>query len=148
MVNAPARSKPPVAGRDGAVSLMRGTAATRISADSSTGAKNTQRQPIEASSPPATRPSENPPAAVPAYTPSALVRCGPSGKLPVTSASPAGAMNAAATPVTNRATSSIQPSVAKPPRPEKTRKTVSQNRNIRRRPSRSAARPPSSMKPP
>lgn len=59
----------------------------------------------------------------------------------------AGVMKAAETPVTKRATSSIQPSVAKPPRPEKTRKTVSQIRNIRRRPSRSAARPPSRVNP-
>ncbi|MDP9863778.1 hypothetical protein J2S55_003044 [Streptosporangium brasiliense] len=63
-------------------------------------------------------------------------------------ARPAGAMNAAAAPVTNRATIRIHPSVAIPPKPEKARKTTSQNRNIRRRPSRSAVRPPSSMKPP
>lgn len=61
--------------------------------------------------------------------------------------SAAGVMKAAAMPVTNRATISVQPSVAKPPSPEKARKTVSQSRNIRRRPSRSAARPPSSVKP-
>jgi hypothetical protein len=59
----------------------------------------------------------------------------------------AGVMKAAATPVTNRATTSIQPSVAKPPSVEKTRKTPSQVRNILRLPSRSAARPPSRVKP-
>lgn len=61
---------------------------------------------------------------------------------------PAGVMKAAAIPVTKRATISTQPSVAKPPRPEKSTKTTSQPMNIRRRPSRSAARPPSSTKPP
>ena len=38
--------------------------------------------------------------------------------------------------------------IANPPSPENTRNTVSQNRNMRRLPSRSAARPPSSVKPP
>jgi hypothetical protein len=60
---------------------------------------------------------------------------------------PAGAMNAAATPVTNRAVTSIHPSVASPPNPENSRKTSSDSRNTRLRPSRSAARPPSSMNP-
>lgn len=78
----------------------------------------------------------------------AWLRSLPSGKVVVISESPAGVRNAAATPVTNLASSSTQPSSAKPPSPEKTRNTTSQSRNIRRRPSRSAARPPSSMKPP
>ncbi len=59
----------------------------------------------------------------------------------------AGVMKAAATPVTNRATTSIQPTVAKPPNAEKTRKTPSQARSIRRLPNRSAARPPSRVEP-
>lgn len=75
------------------------------------------------------------------------MRCGPSAYEVVMSDSAAGVMNAAETPVTKRATISIHPSVAKPPSPEKARKTASQNRNIRRRPSRSAARPPSSVNP-
>lgn len=54
----------------------------------------------------------------------------------------AGVMKAAATPVTKRARMRVQPSSARPPRPEKSRKTVSQPRSIRRRPRRSAARPP------
>ncbi len=41
-------------------------------------------------------------------------------------------MNAAASPVTNRASSSIQPSEARPPSPLKSTKIVSQVRNIRR----------------
>nr|WP_246281470.1 hypothetical protein [Fodinicola acaciae] len=59
----------------------------------------------------------------------------------------AGAMNAAQTPVTKRATMSSHSSLASPPGPEKTRKTVTKARNNRRRPSRSAARPPSSRNP-
>ncbi|GHB81246.1 hypothetical protein GCM10010306_089600 [Streptomyces umbrinus] len=94
-----------------------------------------------------TRPREKPPAAVPAKTSNALLRCSPSSYDVVMRDSAAGVMNAAETPVTKRATISVQPSVAKPPRPEKARKTVSQVRNIRRRPSRSAARPPSRVKP-
>ena len=62
--------------------------------------------------------------------------------------SPAGAMNPAATPVTNRATISSAPLSAIPPSPENTTNTAIQARNIRRRPSRSAARPPSSTNPP
>jgi hypothetical protein len=61
--------------------------------------------------------------------------------------SPAGARKAAATPVTNRAAISVAPSWANPPSPENSRKTTSQARNIRRRPNRSAARPPSRMNP-
>lgn len=72
-----------------------------------------------------TRPSEKPPAAVPAKTSSALLRCGPSSYEVVMIDIAAGVMKAAATPVTKRATISIQPSLAKPPRPEKTKKTVS-----------------------
>jgi hypothetical protein len=78
----------------------------------------------------------------------ALLRAGPSANVVVMIESPAGARNPALTPVAKRARMSIQPSVARPPRPEKRRNTTSQPRNMRRRPSRSAARPPSSTKPP
>src|SRR5262249_1722467 len=61
---------------------------------------------------------------------------------------PAGAVNAALTPLTNRVAISTVAPVARPPSPEATRKTASEIRNIRRRPSRSAALPPSSRKPP
>ena len=49
--------------------------------------------------------------------------------------SPGDARKAAATPVTKRASTSTQPSVARPPRPENATNTTSQSRNIRRRPS-------------
>jgi hypothetical protein len=61
---------------------------------------------------------------------------------------PAGAVNAALIPLMNRVAISTVAPVAKPPRPEATRNTASEIRNIRRRPSRSAARPPSSRNPP
>jgi len=56
-------------------------------------------------------------------------------------------MKAAAAPVTKRAVSSIHPSLAKPPRPEKSRKTVSAVRKTLRFPYISATRPPSSISP-
>jgi hypothetical protein len=61
---------------------------------------------------------------------------------------PAGAVNAAATPLMKRVAISSVPLFASPPRPEAKMKTASEIRNIRRRPSRSAARPPSRRKPP
>ena len=60
----------------------------------------------------------------------------------------AGVRNPALTPVTKRATINIPPPVANPPRPENRMNTVSHRRNMRRRPNRSAARPPISTKPP
>ncbi|CAM5594903.1 hypothetical protein STANM309S_01511 [Streptomyces tanashiensis] len=140
--SAPPRSKPPFTrGGRGSFGTSR-SAASRIAAASRTGAKKTQRQPSWVSSPPMTRPREKPPAAVPAKTRSAWFRCGPSSYEVVMIDRAAGVMKAAATPVTKRARIRVQPVSARPPRPEKTRKTVSQPRNIRRRPSRSAARPP------
>lgn len=66
IVTAPITSKPPAGRSSRTGSLIRGTAAIRMSSDISTGAKNTQRQPIAVSRPPATSPSAKPPAAVPA----------------------------------------------------------------------------------
>jgi hypothetical protein len=62
--------------------------------------------------------------------------------------SPAGAVNAALTPFTNRSAMRSEPSLASPPSAEARTKTPSATRNIRRLPKRSAARPPSSRKPP
>jgi hypothetical protein len=61
--------------------------------------------------------------------------------------SPAGAVNAALIPVTNREAISTPPVVAMPPRPEATVNTLSDARNTRRRPKLSAACPPTSKKP-
>jgi hypothetical protein len=62
--------------------------------------------------------------------------------------SPAGAVKPAATPLMKRVMTSRVPSFAMPPRAEAATKTPSEIRNMRRLPSRSAARPPSSRKPP
>ena len=62
--------------------------------------------------------------------------------------SPAGAVNAALTPLMKRVAMSSAPSLARPPSPEASMNTPREIRNILRRPSRSAARPPSSRKPP
>jgi hypothetical protein len=61
---------------------------------------------------------------------------------------PAGAVNAALTPLTKRVAISRAPSFAKPPSADATTNTLSEIRNMRRRPNRSAARPPSSRNPP
>jgi hypothetical protein len=61
---------------------------------------------------------------------------------------PAGAVNAALTPLTKRVAMSSEPSSTSPPSADATTKTPSETRNTFRRPSRSAARPPRSRKPP
>src|SRR5438552_1062816 len=62
--------------------------------------------------------------------------------------SPAGAVNAALTPLMKRVAMSSVASWASPPNPDATRNTASEIRNIRRRPSRSAARPQSTRRVP
>ena len=93
-------------------------------------------------------PSEKPPAAAPPYTSSARLRASPSSKFVVMIDRLAGVRNPALTPVAKRARISTHPDGASPPSPEKAMNTTSAARNMRRRPSRSAARPPSSTKPP
>jgi hypothetical protein len=60
----------------------------------------------------------------------------------------AGAVNAAERPFTNRAAMRSQPSLTKPPASDAITKTARAMRSTRRRPKRSAARPPSRRKPP
>ena len=100
------------------------------------------------SRPPATRPIAAPPPLIAAYTPIARFRGGPSGKVVVISASAVGAIIAPPTPWTARAVSSQACEVAKPPASEAAENSSSPATNIRRRPSRSPARPPSSSSPP
>ena len=100
------------------------------------------------SRPERTRPSENPLAPKTVYTLNARFRIGPSGNVVVSRDMLAGAVNAAATPFTNRAAISSPGSLARPPSTETTAKTASATRKTRLRPSRSAARPPSSSRPP
>jgi hypothetical protein len=61
---------------------------------------------------------------------------------------PAGAVNAAAAPLRNRVRTSSVPSSTTPPTADATVNTASPTSNMRRRPSRSADRPPRSRKPP
>ena len=122
--------------------------AIRVTSATGAGRKKTQRQPISVSSPPITSPSEKPVAPVAVKIESALLRAGPSANDVVMIESAAGAVNAALTPLTNRVAIRNVPSFASPPSIDATTNTPSAIRNTRRRPSRSAARPPSSRKPP
>ena len=78
----------------------------------------------------------------------ARLRIGPSGKFVVSRDSPAGAVTAAAMPLTNRAAISSPAPLTIPPSREAPANSASATRKTRRRPSRSAARPPSSSRPP
>ncbi len=99
-------------------------------------------------SPPATSPSAPPTPLIEAYTPMARLRRGPSGNVVAISASAVGATTAPPTPCTARAASSQAGEVASPPASEAAENSSSPATNIRRRPSRSPARPPSSSRPP
>ena len=78
----------------------------------------------------------------------ARFRIGPSGNVVVSSDMLAGAVNAAAAPLTNRAAISRPGLLTRPPNADTSAKTARATRKTRRRPSRSAARPPSSNSPP
>ncbi len=78
----------------------------------------------------------------------ARLRIGPSGNVVVSSDMPAGAVNAAAMPLTNRAAMSSPATLVRPPSNDRMANAASAARNTRRRPSRSAARPPSNSRPP
>jgi hypothetical protein len=79
---------------------------------------------------------------------SARCRSGPSPKLAKMIDSPAGAVNPAVTPLRKRLAISTPPPVARPPAADMTAKPASATRNTRRRPTTSAARPPSRKNPP
>ncbi len=86
--------------------------------------------------------------AIAEYTATARLRGGPSGKVTAISDSAVGAAIAAPAPCTARAAISQAWPVARPPSSEASTKTSSPAIKIRRRPSRSPARPPSSSSPP
>jgi hypothetical protein len=109
----------------------------------------TQRQPAAlVNSPPRIIPATNPPDNTAPYTPSARVRSGPSRNIVVSNDSAAGAIKAPATPCTARLTSNIAPDCAKPAVRQDAANNHSPAMNMRRRPYRSAARPPSISRPP
>jgi hypothetical protein len=111
--------------------------------------KSTERQPGPSESTP---PKKTPAAAASPetepQTPSALLRSVPSAKVVVRIESAAGAIIAAPTPCIRRALISNPALVARPPVSDDRAKRNKPATRIRRRPSRSAARPPRSKKPP
>ncbi len=112
------------------------------------GTSRVHRQLISVRRPDSTRPSEKPLAPKTVYTLNARFRIGPSGNVVVSRDMLAGAVNAAATPLMNRAAISRPGLLTRPPNTETRAKTASATTKTRLRPSRSAARPPSSSKPP
>ena len=100
------------------------------------------------SSPPATRPTVAPLAASAPQIPSALLRCAPSSNMFITIDRAAGSITAAPIPCTARAPIRNPSPVASAQASDAAENTPSPAIRTRRRPSRSAARPPSSRKPP
>jgi hypothetical protein len=131
---------------------MRGSASTAgISTAATIGAliRKIQRQPSRSvSTPPRTRPTLNPAEALAANTPSARFRSAPSANVVAMIDTAAGTVSAAPTPCTARAATSSPAFGASPAASDITPNRTSPARNTARRPYRSAARPPSSRKPP
>ena len=100
------------------------------------------------STPPSSTPTAAPAPPSAPQIPSALFRSAPSSNVVITIESAAGEMIAAPRPCTARAPISIPSDCARPQTSEAAVKTTTPTRKTRRRPSRSAARPPSSRKPP
>ena len=98
--------------------------------------------------PPATSPTAAPPMETAVYRPSARIRSRPSLNMVVSRARAEGAASAAPAPWTARAASSQVEVVAKPPTSDATVNSAMPAKNVRRRPSRSPARAPSSSRPP
>ena len=98
--------------------------------------------------PPSSSPTAAPPAAIAPQTASAFVRCSPSRKVVVMMDSAAGETNAAPKPWRARAPINIVSEVASPLSRDANAKIAVPATNSRRRPIRSAMRPPSSRKPP
>ncbi len=98
--------------------------------------------------PPSSRPKAPPPAAIAPQTPSAFVRSGPSGKVVVMIESAAGETSAPPRPCRPRNAISWPELVARPLSRLATANTSVPAMKIFLRPTMSAARPPSSRKPP
>ena len=127
------------------------TAGDRAAAIRPTGTltRNTARQLVSCTStPPRTWPATKPTEETAPYRPMARVRSGPSGKLVVMRDSAAGATIAAPAPCTTRAAISSTGSCASPPARLARENAIRPATNMRRRPSRSAARPPRMRRPP
>jgi hypothetical protein len=110
---------------------------------------STHSQPAHSvSMPPASTPTAPPEPATAPQTASALLRSAPSANVVVRMARAAGEISAAPSPCTARAITSQMSLCARPPAREAIANSHIPKMKIRRRPSRSARRPPSSRKPP
>jgi hypothetical protein len=98
--------------------------------------------------PPTSHAAVPPMAPVEPQIPRALLRSAPSGKVVIRIDSAVGVMVAAATPCRARAVSSASVEPASPAPSEASANRPVPTMNTRRRPKRSAARPPSSSRPP
>jgi hypothetical protein len=98
--------------------------------------------------PPASTPMAPPAPPTAPNAPSALFRSGPSGNIARISDSAAGAISAAPSPSAARAATSAPAEADSPQASEAAVNTAAPMIRIRRRPSRSASRPPSSKNPP
>src|SRR6266550_1293455 len=98
--------------------------------------------------PPSRRPSAPPPAETAEYTPRARLRAFPSANVSASNDRAVGATTAPPIPCTTRAMMSIVEVVARPPANEPMVKRSVPPMNMRRRPYRSPARPPSRRRPP
>ena len=98
--------------------------------------------------PPAISPTVAPPAPMPPQMPSALLRSPPSSNMFITIESAAGSTIAAPSPCSPRIAIRNESVVASAQASEAAVKTPSPRMTMRLRPSRSAARPPRSRKPP
>ena len=99
------------------------------------------------STPPSSTPAAPPAPPIAPQMPTARLRAGPSANVVVRIDSEAGATIAPPRPCAARAAISRTLLSASPPASEASANSVSPKTNTRRRPSRSAARPPSSRKP-
>ncbi len=146
-VTAPAMSGEPSC----APRLSRTRRGARANASTPTGTltKKIHSQPrYFVSTPPASTPTAAPEPPIAPQIPSALFRSAPSSKVVMMIESAAGEMIAAPKPWTAREAISTPSDEASPQANEAVVNTITPARNTRRRPSRSAARPPSSRNPP
>ena len=147
-VTAPATSKARVSPSARLSAISRGVRAKAIRL-TGTLTHSTHSQPSPSvRMPPSRTPAAPPEPATAPQTPSALLRSAPSLKIVVTIESAAGEMIAAPRPWAARAAISCPSVAAKPAASEATATSISPAMKTRRRPSRSAVRPPSRRKPP
>jgi hypothetical protein len=148
LLPAPARSYERRAGRGGSAATTR-MASSATASTTGTLTRKIQRQ-LSASvtSPPSTSPAANPALAHAPKTPSARLRSCPSANVVAMSETAAGTVSAAPTPCRARATTSTGAPGARPHASDIAPKSESPSTKVRRRPTRSAIRPPRSSSPP